>query len=194
MLIRQFPWLFVSPGYFNLVSACGVGMDHWAPVIVCFQSPCDTSSFHYPCKTWTDLCRSLFAALIITAQPNTTCSVTNDSNLNWELMLTKHKLFSFCRGWSNLLWKAEALLDIYNQSLIDWGQIQRIGREADNQILREGRRKYSRSRIHSGSYITEKRKNLTEWSGCPSWKHDRKITKCTCPVEVPWGSLLKYLI
>lgn len=121
---EAFPWFFcVSPGYFNAVTACGVGMDPRSPVIICFRSPCDVSSSHHPCKTWADLCRSLFAALIITAPPNSTRSATNDSNLSWELMLTKHKLFSFCRGWSNVLWKTEALLDIHNQSPIDWGKI-----------------------------------------------------------------------
>lgn len=148
----------MSSGYFKEVSVCGVGMDRWAPVMVYFEGPCAMSSFRYPRKTWTDLYRSLFAALIITAQPNSTCSTTNDSNLNWELMLTKHKLFAFCRGWSNVPWKTEALLGIHKQSPIDWGKIQRIGREVGNQILWEGRRQYSRSPIYSGNSITERKK------------------------------------
>lgn len=116
----------------------GVAMYNWAQVTAYFKSPCDMSSFHYPCRAWTAFRRPLFAALIITAQPNSTCSATNDSNLNWELMLTKHKLFSFCKGWSNLRWKTEGLPDIHNESPADWGKFQLIGRKVNIRIPEQG--------------------------------------------------------
>ena len=161
-------------------------MCDWAQVTVYCRSPCDMSSSHYPCRTWTELCRSLFAALIITAQPNTTRSAANDSNLNWELMLTKHKLFSFCKGWSNLLWKKkkEVLVDIQNQSSIDWGKFQLIGREADNQNPWERRRGFSRSWKYSCGDATEgESEQVIRLLLVKIWQNDSQLS-------MPWGWLI----
>lgn len=133
----------------------------WNHVIIYFRSPCDMSSFYYLCKIWAELHRSLFAALIIPSQPNSTCSATNYSNLNWELMLTKHKLFSFCKGWSNLLLKTEVLLDIQKRTSIYWKIFQLISKGANKKYPWEGRREFMRSWKYNHSYITEIRSNLS---------------------------------